>query len=164
VQAKHIIEMLRLAKTFDASRLCVVREKQAAFKQTCTLMAVCKVKRMASWKLQLAFWCIARIKGQYNAPCSALQSNVRRATARQLSSTRFVTIKWLYFCSLHAAAAERLIHTHNAGTVLWLVRGLHRKQHCCRMDRFVCSAPSTGDNGICESKHVLWRNSCSCTS
>jgi hypothetical protein len=69
------------------------------------------VNRMPLSKLQLAFWCIARIKGQYNAPYSALQSNMRRATARTLNSTRFVTIKWFACCNAALTQLQQLLHT-----------------------------------------------------
>jgi hypothetical protein len=56
--AKHIIEILRLAKTFDASRLCVVWEKGPSIQADLHPDGVRKVSRMALSRLQLACWCI----------------------------------------------------------------------------------------------------------
>jgi hypothetical protein len=111
--AKHIIEMLRLAKTFDASRLCAIMEKQPSIQvdlrpdgssqgeqdglieaPACVLV-YCKEKRTVQFTMQ-------RPADQY-AACNCETAQQHKICHHQVA--------YLLQCSLDAAAAERLIHT-----------------------------------------------------
>jgi hypothetical protein len=111
--AKHIIEMLHLAQTFDASRLCVVREKQPSIQvdlhpdgcsqgeqdglveaPACVLV-YCKDKRTVQCTLQRP--------AEKHAVCNCETAQQHKICHHQVA--------YLLQCSLDAAAAERLIHT-----------------------------------------------------
>jgi hypothetical protein len=111
--AKHIIEMLRLAKSFDASRLCSIMEKQPSIQvdlrpdgssqgeqdglieaPACVLV-YCKEKRTVQFTMQ-------RPADQY-AACNCETAQQHKICHHQGA--------YLLQCSLDAAAAERLIHT-----------------------------------------------------